>query len=121
MRNPFRRSPSRRVRADYALWDGLRQGWGMAVIWHHGFEKEGVDEVGRISGFDPDAPPRVGDVFYTDMKSGRRLLWLVENVERMRDPHDMFRADLGRIGYADENPLPPSTLVPAVRRPRLYF
>lgn len=103
--------PLARVRPDYIRWDGLRKGWGLAVMWHHGFEAEGVDTYGRISGFDPILDPRVGDVFETKMQSGRTLLWVVDAVESLTDPNDMYHADLSRIGYEDENPLSPSTYV----------
>lgn len=111
IQSKVRPQPIDLVRTDYKLWDGLRTGWGRGVAWHSGFSNEGVAATGRISGFDPHMDPRVGDVFYTDMQSGRRMLWVVTGSENCGDPRDMYFASLARIGYEDENPLPVSTYV----------
>jgi hypothetical protein len=110
-KEPPKPPPLQRVREDYIRWDGLRQGWGQAVTWFHGFEPQGVDDHGRILGFDSIMDPRVGDIFYTEMKSGRTLLWVVDEVQSKSDPPDMYGADLSRIGYEDEVTLAPSTYV----------
>lgn len=108
------------VRADYRVFDGLRKGWGLQVDWWSGGisdrgndgqpkDRGSVERPARVTGFEPGHRPVAGDLFHTAMQSGRTLLWLVVSAEHMRDPDDMYGADLFALGYEDELGLPAST------------
>lgn len=68
--------------------------WGNACYFLN-YEKR------KVSGHKP-RPPHVGDLLESPMQSGRIGVFRFIEVERMRDPPDMFFATVADVGFKDE-------------------
>lgn len=84
----FRKSLSGNV---WKMWE--HKGWGNAINWFD-FEK------GKVVGF-LSVIPSVGDELQCQMESGKIMRFRFDKIERMRDPRDMFFADMSIIGYKE--------------------
>lgn len=82
--------------------------WGCSILWQFkpgevpGHEGDGT--YGRVCGWLSHPMPERGDVIVARMGGGAGR-WVVQSVERQRNPGDMFLADVrGVIGYLDPPP-----------------
>jgi hypothetical protein len=73
--------------------------WGHAIHWGFGERKE--DGTQHVMGHSTPQP-HDGDELLVKMKSGKVAVYKCANVEYMRDPEDMWEADITPVRYKDE-------------------
>lgn len=69
-------------------------GWGDAINWNepsmtdvHGWKRN---------------KPQPGDVLLSDMRSGRKGVFIFQSIQNCGDPPDMFFAKVHGVGYTDD-------------------
>lgn len=70
-------------------------GWGNRISWFYEFEDKRV-----YAHTTPQA--KENDELLVDMQSGKIGRFVLKNVDRKTDPHDMWFADVEFIGYVGE-------------------
>lgn len=71
------------------MWD--HSGWGDSLHWSDWDRR-------RLYGFLKE-PPKIGDILRSKMESGKIARFVFTNVEILKDPSDMFFANVSDLEY----------------------